>query len=321
MPSTAFLTALLLVLCGASPAVAHASLVATEPRDGSMVAQAPEIVRLRFNEPVTPAVIHVIDAHGKTLGDAAVQSAGETVEISLPGRMPAGTAVVSYRVISADGHPVAGSIMFSVGMAKVTAAPPLGSDAPLKMVIWLSRIGIYLGLFVGVGGAFFNAWTSRAGPKLVHGALLLGLCSALLSFGCQGLDLLGLPLVGIATAAPWQAASATTLAPSLMIAAAAMACSWLSLWLIPAQAARVLSAVALAGGGGALASSGHAPTAPPQWLTPPVVGLHGGGLAWWLGALLPLLVMTLRWDQALLPTLDRFSRIALPVVGLTLLTG
>src|SRR3954463_4197346 len=116
MRPTAVLAALLLVLCGASPAVAHASLVATEPRDGSMLAQAPTIVRLRFNEPVTPAVIHVIDAQGKTLDGLAVRSAGETVDITLPERMPAGTAIVSYRVISADGHPVAGSMMFSVGM-------------------------------------------------------------------------------------------------------------------------------------------------------------------------------------------------------------
>src|SRR4051794_3132798 len=107
MPRSAFLAAFLLVLCGASPVLAHATLVATEPRDGSMVAQAPDLVRLRFNEPVTPAVIRVIEAQGKTLDDAGVRSAGETIEIKLPERMPGGTVVVSYRVISADGHPVA----------------------------------------------------------------------------------------------------------------------------------------------------------------------------------------------------------------------
>src|SRR5882757_1870255 len=141
--------ALLLVVCGSTNAFAHASLVATEPRDGSMVAQAPRTVRLRFNEPVTPAVIRVIDSDGTTRNDAAVHAVDETIEITLPTGLPAGTQVISYRVISADGHPVAGSMIFSVGMGK-SAAAPADSDSVLGILIWLSRIGLYLGLFVGV---------------------------------------------------------------------------------------------------------------------------------------------------------------------------
>ena len=189
--------ALLLVGCGATGAFAHASLVATEPRDGSMVAQAPKTVRLRFNEPVTPAVIRVIDSEGRTRNDAAVHAADETIEITLPTGLPAGTQVISYRVISADGHPVAGSMMFSVGMGK-SATVPASSDATLAILIWLSRIGLYLGLFVGVGGVFFDAWTAdaRTRSKPVVAALMLGLVSAVVSLGCQGLDLLGLPIGG-----------------------------------------------------------------------------------------------------------------------------
>jgi copper transport protein len=81
--------ALLLVVCGSNSAFAHASLVATEPRDGSMVAQAPKTVRLRFNEPVTPAVIRVIDSDGTTRNDVAVHATNETVEITLPQGLPA----------------------------------------------------------------------------------------------------------------------------------------------------------------------------------------------------------------------------------------
>ena len=49
------IAALLSVLCFATGAFAHATLVATEPADGSVVAQAPKMVHLRFNEGVTPA--------------------------------------------------------------------------------------------------------------------------------------------------------------------------------------------------------------------------------------------------------------------------
>jgi copper transport protein len=314
--------ALLLVVCESNSAFAHASLVATEPRDGSMVAQAPNTVRLRFNEPVTPAVIRVIDSDGTTRNDAAVHAINETIEITLPQGLPAGTQVISYRVISADGHPVAGSMMFSVGMGK-SATVPSSSDSMLAILIWLSRIGLYLGLFVGVGGVFFNAWTAdtRTRSKPVAAALALGLLSAVVALGCQGLDLLGLPIRDILTIAPWRAAIATTLGPSLLIAAAAMGLGWFTLRLSSAKAARTLSAVALAGTGLALAASGHASTAPPQWLTRPAVFLHAIGLAWWVGALLPLMALALRPAQPLLPVLQRFSKLAVPVVGVVALTG
>jgi len=54
------LVTLLSVLCFATGVSAHASLVAMEPADGSVVAQAPKTVQLRFNEPVAPAVIRLI---------------------------------------------------------------------------------------------------------------------------------------------------------------------------------------------------------------------------------------------------------------------
>jgi copper transport protein len=322
MRLVAAVAALLLVVCGSNSAFAHASLVATEPRDGSMVAQTPKTVRLRFNEPVTPAVIRVIDAEGRTRDDAAVHATDETIEITLPTGLPAGTQVISYRVISADGHPVAGSMMFSVGMGKA-AAVPSSSDATLGILIWLSRIGLYLGLFVGVGGVFFNAWTAelRTRSKPVVAALTLGLVSAVVSLGCQGLDLLGLPIRDILTLAPWQAAIATTLGPSLVLAAAAMGLSCVAPRLPAAKAQRALSAVAMAGVGLSLAASGHASTAPPQWLTRPAVFLHAIGLAWWVGALLPLLALAHHPAQHLLPVLHRFSRMAVPVVGVVALTG
>ena len=71
-------------------------------------AQAPKTVQLRFNEPVTPAVIRLIDAEGRARDDATVRAIDETIIITLPDDLPRGTQVVSYRVISADGHPVGG---------------------------------------------------------------------------------------------------------------------------------------------------------------------------------------------------------------------
>ena len=222
------LAALLSALCIASAAWAHATLVSSEPADGSVLAQPPKMVQLHFNESVAPAVIGVIDAAGKAR-DVATRAVGQSVLIVLPDDLPQGTQIVSYRVVSQDGHPVAGSMVFSIGA--VTGAAPPAKASPLAVLIWLARIGVYLGLFVGVGGAFFAAWIGQgpSGSTVSRGALAVGLVSAVASLGLQGLDLLNLPLGGIVTSAPWTSALATSLGPSLLIAIVAMAIAWYAL--------------------------------------------------------------------------------------------
>jgi copper transport protein len=129
MRLTVGLATLLAVLCFATGVSAHASLVSTEPSDGSVLAQAPQTVQLHFNEAVTPVVISLIDATGRTRDDAAVRGAGETIVITLPENMPRGTQIVSYRVISADGHPVAGALMFSIGAATGATTPAVNAGS------------------------------------------------------------------------------------------------------------------------------------------------------------------------------------------------
>src|SRR5580698_7408138 len=84
----AALATLLWILSHATSASAHASLVSTEPSDGSVLATAPKTVELRFNEPVTPAVITMIDAAGRTRGDATVAAVDKIVTVTLPPDLP-----------------------------------------------------------------------------------------------------------------------------------------------------------------------------------------------------------------------------------------
>jgi len=154
MRLTAGLVTLLLVICFATDVSAHAALVAADPGDGSILAVAAKTVRLRFNEAVSPALIKLIDAEGRARDDATVRAAGESIFVALPENLPQGTQIISYRVTSEDGHPVAGSLVFSIGAATAAAAVPANTGA-VNGLIWLARIGVYLGLFGGVGGAFF----------------------------------------------------------------------------------------------------------------------------------------------------------------------
>jgi copper transport protein len=88
-----------------------------------------------------------------------------------------------------------------------------------------------------------------------------------------------------------------------------------------AAASRMLSALAFVGAGLALAASGHAATASPQIVMRPVMFLHALGVAFWLGALLPLSVAVWQERSAALPIVQRFSAVALPVVGLLAWSG
>lgn len=323
MRLVAGLATLLSVLGFATGAFAHASLVSTEPSDGSMMASAPKTVRLRFNEPVAPASIRLIDGAGTVRDDISVSARDDTIEISLPNDLARGTQVVSYRVVSADGHPVGGSLVFSLGMSANKVIRPADRAPAIDALIWLARLGLYVGLFAGVGGAFFGAWISRTGSarQLIVAALLIGLTSAAAGWGLQGLDLLGLAPADILASPPWQAAGSTSLATSLLIAIVAMALAMTSLLNVSDRTRGALSAVAMLGAGTALAASGHASTAQPQWLTRPMVFLHGIGVAFWIGALVPLAAMAKRKAASLLVILNRFSRLAMPVVATIALTG
>ena len=321
----AAIAALLTALCLATGALAHATLVSAEPADGSVLTQPPKTLQLRFNEIVTPAVIGLIDAAGKTR-EVTARAAGQMIVIALPDDLPQGTQVATYRVVSQDGHPVAGSLMFSIGM--VTGAAPSGKaitpgSVMLPVLIWLFRVGVYLGLFVGVGGVFFAAWIgwSGSGERAIIPSLRIGLVSAVASLGLQGLDLLNLPLSGLLSLAPWQSAFGTSLSSSLLIAIVSMGLARIG-WQSPSMgSAWRRTAAAMAGVGLSLAVSGHAATAPPEWVTGPAVFVHGVAVAFWVGALAPLLAVGRKKNGELLPVLLRFSRFALPVVGVLVLTG
>ena len=60
--------------------------------------------------------------------------------IALPDDLPRGTQTLSYRVVSQDGHPVAGTMMFSIGAATRGVVEASGYG-PVPVLIWLTRIG------------------------------------------------------------------------------------------------------------------------------------------------------------------------------------
>lgn len=278
-------------LLGATAVVsAHASLLRSTPVDGTVVGQALAHVTLTFSEPVTPLVLKLTRPNGESVRLVGTPS-GAVVGVDLPANdMAEGTYLLSWRVVSSDGHPVGGVLTFSVGSPSAAPLAPALDDQALHRALWAAKLALYLGLFFGAGSAFALAWLTPEGRHGAGAALaftMLGLVAVPVSFGLQGLDALGAPLGMFGKAVVWQAAAATSYGFTATIAFIALALALLAL-VAEGVLARLLSLAALVGVGVALAASGHASAAAPQWLTRPMVFIHGVGIVFWAGALLPL---------------------------------
>ena len=306
-------------------ALAHAQLISSDPSDGAVVASAPAAITLTFNEPVSPITIKLARPDGSVSLVDTIKGDGPAIAVTLPAGLANGSYALSYRVISEDGHPVGGTLGFSIGAPSADGAAIAADATPWasRLMILTQRAGLYLGLFLGVGGVFALRWFGRDGREGVAAlrALLgLGLVAAGLGVGLQGLDMLAVSPSALAGLAPWKQGLTATYAVTLGLAALAMLTALLSLSM-RGRSATALSLLALILTGLAVAASGHASAAEPQWLMRSAVFFHAVCVAVWVGSLLPLVLALRRGGAAGAAMLGRFSRSILPVVALLLASG
>jgi copper transport protein len=317
----------LLTLLGAGPAAAHAVLLAASPADGQRLDASPPEVVLTFNEPVSPVSLRVLDAAGAVVaGPDGVTAAGSELRLPLPQGLPQGRYLVSYRVTSIDAHPVAGSLVFGVGVAVDGAAAPAAMPdmAGWQIAASIVRLIADLGLLAAAGLALFTGFVLGPESNDVRSELrgrrriaaLAGMGATTLGVVVQGGLLGDLPALALLTPEPWRLGLASTAGRSAALALVGGAL------LLPRTAKpRTLVAAALIAG--SFAASGHAAAAPPRWLAMLAVGLHTLGVAFWLGSLVGLEAALakgpLRRSTA---TVRRFTRLAVPsVLGLLLAGG
>lgn len=133
-------TGLLMATMVANPPHAHAhnDLESSEPADGGTVSTLPATASLVFSEPLgtTGLQVAVTDRTGAPVaGLAASQIADATLTQALPASMTPGVYTLAYRVVSVDGHPVGGTISFTVDAAAApatSAAAPSATTSPLE---------------------------------------------------------------------------------------------------------------------------------------------------------------------------------------------
>ena len=325
--------AVALLALAAGPAAAHATLIGTDPAEGEVLPTAPERVTFTFNEPVslTSDAVGVFDATGEPV-EAEASGTGEELVAELPD-LADGTYVVTYRVVSADGHPVAGSLSFSVGAPSETvvapgvdldAAPPAATSTALGVATAVA----YLGLLVAAGLVLFTTRAlagtrvPEAGRARLHRLLRLATGIAVVGW------LLRLPLVAAYQqgAGPLALVSGTSpdlglLAADLVVTGAVLAGLLVALLVRePAWARLAAAAVALV----APALVGHTRAYEPVSLLVATDVVHLLAGATWLGGLvgLALTLPALAGRPAdAAAVLARFSGWAASALGLVALTG
>lgn len=106
-------------------AVAHTDLISSDPADGTTLAQAPSSITLTFNEPVQnfEPVVMVTgpDDQSYQVNPPVVDSTVVRSDVTALG--PPGPYTVAYRVLSVDGHPVTGQLVFELAGPATVVTP------------------------------------------------------------------------------------------------------------------------------------------------------------------------------------------------------
>jgi copper transport protein len=168
-----------LLLAAASPASGHAILQQTSPARGITVERQPELVSLRFSEPVEGSfgAVRIFDSRGERVdaGDLLRPKGDESVGVKLKSDLPDGSYTATYRVISADAHPVSGGFVFSIGAAstpgktvsELTAESDVG--AVTQTAFGISRGVTYASIALAIGCLLFLLLVWLPGLRSVAG--------------------------------------------------------------------------------------------------------------------------------------------------------
>jgi copper transport protein len=332
----------LAALVAAPAAVAHAELVESRPADGAVVKDVREVV-LRFSEPVETALgtVRVSDPNGRRVDDGDLnQRSSREVAVGLRNDLPRGVYLVSWQVISADGHPVHGAFAFHVGepgglgVSTPTVVDEDTGSAAVDAAFAFTRFLVFALILLCLGGALVLAAVVRSDDgvqavrRRLFGALALA-AGVLVVVSIAGLPLQAASAGGIPLrdAAGWDSVSAV------------LETRFGQMWAWRAWLALTIAVLALAGRrdhefpvpavivAGMLAvtpaAAGHAGVSGALPFVSDVAhvvaaGAWAGGLAFLVAAL--VLARTDRWRLAA-RAVPRFSSIAVVAVAVLVVAG
>lgn len=316
-----------------SPAAAHAVLLSATPADGDTLTRAPEKIELQFNEPVrlVPGGSVLIAPGGVSHElSGRAQDGAVTYEVAATDE---GTYVFSYRIVSADGHPVSGAITFHIGAPSPgESSPGTSSQSPgagvdpgaqqSEYALYVLTGTHYLSLVVFAGvilaaGAVIPAPQRGRLTRVVRAGYWLAAILAAAIIPVRALRALGAPLIEVVSEPWWNLVTWQDLAAAAITIGAGGAAVYF--W---ARAGDTLGAPAIVTAGAALLAPlfvGHTQTAEPRAGMILAGAAHLALGAIWLGG---LVAVALTWrGQGSIPVLRRFSRLAAWSVATLAISG
>lgn len=326
----------------AGPAAAHATLVSTDPGEGARLPSAPAEVTPEFSEGVSlgAGYARVLGADGERVDAGAADTDGGTVTVPLRSDLPDGGYLVSYRVVSADSHPISGAFSFVVGEGELVAGAVASGEASSDPVVaaalpvarWLGFAGLALavGIPVLAVACWPGGWASTRLRRLATSGAVAVAASAVLTLLLQG---------------PYAAGSGlgSTLDPALLGATVSTPTGWvlfvralLAVELVavllpawrrgtpPSRGGLAVAGLVAAGLVVSTAAVGHPVAGPWPVLAVAVTAVHVAAMSVWLGGLAGLLAGVLRAGTptaGLAGAMPRFSKLAFGAVVALVVSG
>jgi copper transport protein len=326
----------------AAPAAAHAELVSTDPAEGARLDQVPSRVTLEFSEGVSlgAGYARVLSRDGTRVDSGSPSVDGSVLTIPLRAGLPEAGYLVTYRVISADSHPVSGAYSFAVGDGELVAAGAAAAEDRTDPVVavalpaarWVGFAGIALAVGVPVLALLCwpAGWASGALRRLATWGAVAVAVAALMSFLLQGPYAAATGLSTLFDPSLLSATAASEAGWALLVrgvSAAALAAVLLPVWRRgerPSPGRVAVAGVLAAGVVVSTAATGHPVAGPWPGLAVLVTVVHVAAMAVWLGGLAALLAAVLRPTvpaEELSAVLTRWSRLAFAVVAALLVSG
>jgi methionine-rich copper-binding protein CopC len=141
-------TVILALMVAPTAAVAHSAEVEVDPTPGATLTRIPAVASVTFDEAPKQADVVLATPDG-TVRTLTTHIDGPTVTVRLPSGGPRGKYRLSYRVVSADGHPVSGTATFTVTTGPRPHAAPVSTDRaqtvlPIPMIAVLGAAAVAL---------------------------------------------------------------------------------------------------------------------------------------------------------------------------------
>ena len=256
---------------------------------------------LDFSEATTsePDGVRVVDSHGSTVSTGRVVCPDtHSFSVALRDGLAVGSYVVTWQVVSADGHPVSGSLTFSIGRATRVdaAATRRPGETVLPQVAGVLRTMIYFATLLSAGMLAFalvapgRLARTRRHVRMIRVATAVALVASVVSVSVQAGRTSARGARAMADVDVLRRVADSAFGHSALMRALALVAVLVAVGVESGRPRLTTGGIAASVACGSFALSGHAATATPRLIAVGADVVHVAAAAVWFGGLVAFLV-------------------------------